>query len=67
MSTVRRLLVACLAGTYLVSCLVCFSLVVEIQQRESSEIKYVGGAREFSKQLSMGPPPPHFDFQKVFF
>ena len=67
MSAVRRLVVACLAGTYLAGCLVCFSLVVEIQQRESSEVKYVGGAREFSKQLSMGPLPPYFDFQKVFF
>ena len=67
MSAVRRLLVAFLAGTYLAGCLVCFSLVVEIQQRESSEVKYVGGAREFSKQLSMGPLPPYFDFQKVFF
>ena len=61
------LVVACLVGTYLAGCLVCFSLVVEIQQCESSEVKYVGGARGFSQQISMGSPPPYFDFQKVFF
>ena len=38
-----------------------------MQQHESSEVKYVGGARAFSKQLTMGSPPPYFDFQKVFF
>ena len=67
--TYLLLVVTCLAGTYLAGCLVCFSLVVEIQQRESSEVKYVGGARGFSKQLpvSMGSLPPYFDFQKVFF
>ena len=41
------LVVACLAGTYLAGCLVCFSLVVEIQQRESSDFKYVERARGF--------------------
>ena len=60
------LVVACLAGTYLAGCLVCFSLVVEIQQRESSEVKYVGRARGFSQQLSMGSLQPYFDFQRAF-
>ena len=61
------LVVACLAGTYLAGCLVHFPFVVEIQQHESFEVKYVGGARGFSTQLSMGSPLPYFDFQKVFF
>ena len=44
------LVVACLAGTYLAGCLVCFSLVVEIQQHESFKVKYVH-ARGRSKSI----------------
>ena len=40
-----RLVVACLAGSYLADCLVYFSFVVEIQWRKSSEVKDVGGVK----------------------
>ena len=58
------LVVACLAGTYLAGCLLLlffFSFVVQIQRRESSEVKDVGGARGFSKQLSTDSPRVYFD------
>ena len=40
-----RLVVACLAGSYLASCLVYFWFVVEIQWCKSSEVKDVGGVK----------------------
>ena len=39
--TSQLLVVACVAG----GSLVCFSFVVEIQRRESSEVKDVGGGK----------------------
>ena len=56
--------IACLAGSYLAGCLLLlffFSFVVQIQRRESSEVKDVGGARGFSKQLSTDSPRVYFD------
>ena len=40
--------------------LVRFSFVVEMQRRESSDIKNVGGRRGFSKQLPTGFPLHEF-------
>ena len=41
------LVAACLLGSHLAACLVCFSFVVEVQRRENSEVKVSNRRQEY--------------------